>query len=181
MNSFMSQFNYHKATFFLSLLGFIGSLIFYFSVLREVQGGSIQQRILNEVENVNNRLDTLGAGTRESSEDQLDIVYQYNPNSMFKFCVEGNNVTELKDKLRLICLAFENVVDGDKCIVPPTMVEDARIDEGIKKALLDAGIVTIAELESLNSKTFIALDGLGDAALSEVNAMLLEYGYKVII
>jgi len=46
------KFNYHKATFILSMLGFLGSLIFYYTVLREVQGGTIQDEILNRIHSI---------------------------------------------------------------------------------------------------------------------------------
>jgi len=59
MKRLFARFNHHKATFLLSVLGFLGSLIFYYTVLREVQGGTVEDQILIELHHVNARLDSL--------------------------------------------------------------------------------------------------------------------------
>lgn len=49
-----SKIEYHKATFILSVIGFIGSIGFYFGVLREVYNGDGEK--LKQLEHENREL-----------------------------------------------------------------------------------------------------------------------------
>lgn len=59
-------------------------------------------------------------------------------------------------------------------------IREVRIPGWVKKELADNGIKTVKEVQKLTREEFLALEGLGDAALHYVNAYLAEMDEPIV-
>jgi len=102
---------------------------------------------------------------------------------MYKFMVEGGSIADVREKLRLllVSLSGDQVKKGDcSPFQRSNEIAHVRLDRWIKERLLAAGIETLSQVEALNAKSFTAIEGLGHSALRKVNALLDEYGYRIV-
>jgi hypothetical protein len=49
----------HMVTMLLSIVGFVGSILFYLSVLSGIKGGTIEDMILDKLDTIESKLDTI--------------------------------------------------------------------------------------------------------------------------
>lgn len=61
---YLQSFQAHRVTMLLSIFGFIGSLAFYVSVLRGIDGGTVQDQIFQRLIMIENKLDTIRGGPK---------------------------------------------------------------------------------------------------------------------
>ncbi len=48
----------HRVTLYLSIVGFVSAIVFYVSVLRGIDGGTIEQKILHRIDRIELLLQT---------------------------------------------------------------------------------------------------------------------------
>ncbi len=96
--------------------------------------------------------------------------------------IEFKDIPELKRELKTLCNQFgiEQLTLEDFKASGPIMISELRLAQWIQSALAQSNITRLNQLEKLNASEFVALHGLGHAALREVNELLSEYHFQTI-